>query len=74
MSSHQGEMPPREIFNLVADGARHTIVKTGGSGSLGITLPKDELKKRGLGPGDDVVIIPGDSPNTFELHLPPEDA
>ena len=73
MPSQTREMPPREIFNLVAEGARHTIVKTGGSGSLGITLPKEELKKRGLGPGDDVVIIPGDSPNTFELHLPPQD-
>lgn len=73
MHSQEGEMPPREIYNLVAEGARHTIVKTGGSGSLGITLPKEELEKRGLGPGDDVVIIPGDSPDTFKLHLPPQD-
>lgn len=73
MPSQAREMPSREIFNLVAEGARHTIVKTGGSGSLGITLPKEELEKRDLGAGDDVVIVPGDAPNMFELHLPPQD-
>lgn len=73
MTSHEREMPPREIYDLVATGTKLKIVRTGGSGSLGITLPKKELQKRGLGPGDHVVFIPGKDPDTFELHLPPED-
>lgn len=50
------------------------LVRIGGSGSLGITLPKDELEERGIEAGDEVVILPGDSPDTFELHFPPQDA
>ena len=70
MPSQTRELPSREIINLVAEGTERTIVKTGGSGSLGITLPKDELKKRGLGVGDQVIIMPGDSPQTLVIHLP----
>ena len=70
MPSQTREIPSREIINLVAEGTERTIVKTGGSGSLGITLPKDELEKRGLGVGDQVIIMPGESPQTLVIHLP----
>lgn len=73
MPTQTGEMAPQQIYNLVAEGTKLKIVKTGGSGSLGITLPKDELRQRDLGAGDEVVILPGDDPDTFELHLPPQD-
>lgn len=72
-SSQRGDLPPRQIFDLVAEGIKLKIVKTGGSGSLGITLPRDELRKRDLGAGDDVVMLPTEKPNTFELRLPPDD-
>lgn len=73
MASQSGEMPPRQVYNLVAKGAKLKLVRTGGSGSLGITLPKEELRERDLEAGDEVVLVPADSPDTFKLHLPPQD-
>lgn len=72
-ASRPGEVPPRQIYDLVTEGTKLKVVKTGGSGSLGVTLPKAELTKRGIGPGDEVVLLPGDDPDTFELYLPSGD-
>lgn len=47
------------------------LVKMGGSGSLGITLPKDMLDERGLEAGDEVGIVTTDDPDVLEIHLPP---
>ena len=49
------------------------LIRTGGSGSLGITLPKEEVEKHGLEAGDEVVLLPGDDPNVFTLYFPPEE-
>lgn len=43
----------------------------GGSGSLGITLPKEKLRKRDLEAGDEVGIVTTSDPNVLEIHLPP---
>jgi antitoxin component of MazEF toxin-antitoxin module len=49
------------------------LVRMGGSGSLGITLPKAKLRKRGLEAGDEVGIVTTADPNILEIHLPPVD-
>ncbi len=49
------------------------LIRIGGSGSLGITLPKDELDKRGIEAGDRVVILPGDEPDSVKLYFPPDE-
>ena len=67
------DLPPHQLFNLVSSGKKLKIVPTGGSGSLGVTLPKDELRKRELEAGDAVVLLPTDDPDTFELHFPPQE-
>lgn len=46
------------------------LVKMGGSGSLGITLPKEKLDERGLKAGDEVGIVTTDDPNVLKIHLP----
>lgn len=67
------DLPPQQLFNLISSGKKLKIVPTGGSGSLGITLPKEELRERGLDAGDAVVMLPTDDPDTFELHFPPQE-
>ena len=67
------EIPPHQVFNLVSSGQMLKITLTGGSGSLGVTLPKDEMRKRGLKAGDAVLLLPTDDPDTFELHFPPQE-
>ena len=49
------------------------LIRIGGSGSLGITLPKDELDKRGIEAGDQVLLLPSDDPDAFTLYFPPEE-
>lgn len=68
------DVPPRELYQLVTEGTNLTLTPTGGSGSLGITLPKTELRKRGLVSGDEVMLLPDEEPDTFKLYLPPNDA
>ena len=46
------------------------LIRIGGSGSLGITLPKEELEQRGIEAGDEVVLLPSDDPNSFTVYLP----
>lgn len=46
------------------------LVKMGGSGSLGITLPKDKLDERALEAGDEVGIVTTADPDVLEIHLP----
>jgi antitoxin component of MazEF toxin-antitoxin module len=48
------------------------LVKMGGSGSLGITLPKDKLDEHGLEAGDEVGIVTTDDPDILQIHLPPK--
>jgi hypothetical protein len=67
------ELPPHQLFNLASSVQKLTIVPTGGSGSLGVTLPKEEFRRRGLNAGDAVVLLPTDDPDTFELHFPPQE-
>ena len=74
MTSQTREIPPREIINLVAEGTKRTIVKTGGSGSLGITLPKEKLENCGLEEGDQVIIMPGESSKELVILLPEDHA
>lgn len=49
------------------------LIQMGGSGSLGITLPKEKLEKRGLEAGDEVGILTTSDPDVLEIHLPPVD-
>lgn len=49
------------------------IIRIGGSGSLGITLPKEALDKRGFEAGDQVVLLPSDHPDAFTLYFPPDE-
>lgn len=46
------------------------LVKIGGSGSLGITLPKENLDERGLEAGDEVGIVTTDDPDVLKIYLP----
>lgn len=46
------------------------LVKMGGTGSLGITLPKEKLDERGLEAGDEVGIVSTDDPDVLKIHLP----
>lgn len=48
------------------------LVKMGGFGSLGITLPKDKLDERGLEVGDGVGIFTTDNPDGLKIHRPPK--
>lgn len=48
------------------------LVKMGGSGSLGITLPKGKLAERDLEAGDEVGIVTTQDPDVLEVHLPPK--
>lgn len=52
---------------------RATLTSTGGSGSLGITLPKEVLEERNLDVGDEIVLLPSDEPDTFTLYFPPQE-
>ena len=67
------ELSPHQVYNLVSSGKMLKISQTGGSGSLGVTLPKDEMRKRGIKAGDAVLLLPTDDPDTFELHFPPQE-
>lgn len=45
------------------------LVEMGGSGSLDITLPMDNIDVRGLEAGDEVGIVTTDDPDVFRIHL-----
>ncbi len=49
------------------------LVRIGGSRSLGITLPKDELEQRGIVAGDQVVLILTEDPDAFTVYVPTDE-
>lgn len=60
-------------YHLDVNGIKLEFVEARGSGSLGITLLREELRKTDLWDGDDVAMLPTEKPNTFKLRLPPDD-
>jgi len=66
----RGDEPaPEEARKAFESYRRLTIMETGGSGSLGVTFPKDEVERQDKDAGDPVLFHSVDGANKWELYL-----